>query len=194
LRIAWRLKALVRLCSGVSLIASDQWGSDLGIVGVGSVGVNICMGQNVKGFVYLAICPEFKSLIKIGFTTKRPEERVSELYTTSVPCPFELVAFYRCKSVEPRKLERDIHEALAKYRVSKRREFFRVDVDTARIIISKMLNSSGVRYRFRRHVKNVLKLVVAVTVMYWVYVAVLPGGIDYMRSLLAEVIQSRFTN
>jgi hypothetical protein len=73
-------------------------------------------------------------LLKIGYTTKPLEERVAELNNaTGVPTDFAVEAFFEVE--EPENLEKAIHRALAKHRIRKQREFFRLlKIDAIRII------------------------------------------------------------
>ena len=42
------------------------------------------------GFVYIATNESFANLQKIGFTSRNPSERMSELDSTGVPTPFKI--------------------------------------------------------------------------------------------------------
>jgi len=85
---------------------------------------------NTPGYVYVLINPSVEGLVKIGKTTKDPEERANELSTaTGVPTPFIVVykAFFQdCGSAETY-----IHTRLASYRISENKEFFRLQLDKA---------------------------------------------------------------
>ena len=85
-----------------------------------------------QGYVYVMINPSLPDLVKIGMTTKDPNERAKELSTaTGVPTPFMLV-FYKpfvdCYSTEQR-----IHQFLEDkgYRVNNNREFFNIPTKLA---------------------------------------------------------------
>lgn len=81
------------------------------------------------GFLYLMTNPAMPGLVKIGMTTRSPEERAQELASTGVPMPFHVAAAWPVDDV--RAAERDAHEALARYRVNDQREWFRVSVPEA---------------------------------------------------------------
>lgn len=81
------------------------------------------------GFLYLMTNPAMPGLVKIGMTTRSPEERAQELASTGVPMPFHVVAAWPVDDV--RAAERDAHEALARYRVNDAREWFRLSVPAA---------------------------------------------------------------
>lgn len=84
------------------------------------------------GFVYILSNPSMPGQVKIGKTTRDPGTRVAELSSaTGVPTEFNLEyyeAFDDCHTAE-----RLIHQQLteAGYRVSGRREFFRMSVEAA---------------------------------------------------------------
>jgi len=80
-----------------------------------------------KGFIYIAKNKAMPDLLKIGYTEKVPTARISELFTTGVPEPFELA--YYCLVDDVKNIERTIHNKLESFRHSKSREFFRVDLE-----------------------------------------------------------------
>ena len=86
--------------------------------------------MKTEGWVYLLINPSMNGLIKIGKTTRDPEDRVQELSgVTGVPTPFMLVYksfFQNCHEAEV-----FVHTVLEQknYRVADNREFFTAPVD-----------------------------------------------------------------
>lgn len=86
--------------------------------------------QNIPGFVYVLFNPSAEGLVKIGKTTKDPEERARELSAaTGVPTPFVVVykAFFQdCASAET-----FVHTLLINQRLSSNKEFFRTSVTEA---------------------------------------------------------------
>lgn len=77
----------------------------------------------IRGWVYVMSNRSFaKDLVKIGFTTKDPMLRASELDGTGLPYKFELE--YDVLVYEPRRIEQGVHKELKKFHESK--EFFRV--------------------------------------------------------------------
>ena len=87
----------------------------------------------IKGYIYILSNPLMEGLLKIGYTERTPEERVAELQGTGVPSDFVLECAYLSK--DPQGDEKAIHERLEKYRVNKKREFFRLDLDQACLVI-----------------------------------------------------------
>lgn len=85
-----------------------------------------------KGYVYVLINPSIKGMVKIGKTTRTPEERAKELsLATGVPTPF-VVAYESC-FINCSKAELFVHDYLGKhgYRVSNNREFFELPIKDA---------------------------------------------------------------
>lgn len=77
------------------------------------------------GFIYFLANPSMPGLTKIGMTHKHPRERMAELTkATACPTPFEILAFFDV--VNPREVERAIHQELEELRVNPHREFFDV--------------------------------------------------------------------
>lgn len=88
--------------------------------------------ENSNGFVYVMINASMPDMVKIGHTTKDPNERAKELSSaTGVPTPFIVVFFKPFLNSE--KTEKDIHQFLQYqgYRVNDNREFFYMPVNDA---------------------------------------------------------------
>lgn len=87
-----------------------------------------------KGYVYILSNPSMPGILKVGKTTRDPENRAQELYQTGVPTPFRVVFSVYCPDCHG--LEQAVHSDLAKFRVSAGREFFIVDPSTAERAVS----------------------------------------------------------
>lgn len=85
----------------------------------------------MKGWIYILSNVSFPEYYKVGTTTRDPEERIQELFTTGVPTPFVLE--YSCLVESSFDMEQFIHQQLDTYRVNGQREFFECGL---RIIIS----------------------------------------------------------
>lgn len=88
--------------------------------------------ENNKGYVYVMINPSYEGLVKIGKTTKEPEDRAKELSSaTGVATPF-IVAYKRMFN-DCHVAEKTIHKILTNkgVRVSNSREFFRLPISDA---------------------------------------------------------------
>lgn len=99
--------------------------------------------ENTKGYVYVMINPSCEGLVKIGKTTKDPEERAKDLSSaTGVATPFIVVykrLFNDCSIAETL-----IHRLLEERgcRVNKSREFFSIDISEAIDVILNIPDNS----------------------------------------------------
>ena len=92
--------------------------------------------------VYVLSNPAMPGLVKIGRTSQDDHlDRVSQLYTTGVPVPFEVE--YACRVPNPVDVESALHRAFAPQRINPRREFFEIEPDQA-IAILRLLNVEDV--------------------------------------------------
>lgn len=91
--------------------------------------------------VYILTNPAMPNLVKIGKTSlDEPDTRVSQLYTTGVPVPFEIE--YACEVDNADEVERALHVAFGPSRTNPRREFFEIDPGQA-IAILKLLDTNA---------------------------------------------------
>jgi hypothetical protein len=82
--------------------------------------------QNKYGFVYLLAHPDMPDVYKIGFTERSPHQRMEELKaSTGVPRPFIMLCYIEVKN--PAEIELQMHRYLHEYRISKDREFFKIE-------------------------------------------------------------------
>lgn len=83
-----------------------------------------------SGYIYLLMNESMPGLFKIGKTTRTTEQRVKELDSaTGVPTSFLVI--YEMFVEDCHVAEKYVHERLDKYRVSERREFFKLASSTA---------------------------------------------------------------
>jgi hypothetical protein len=73
-------------------------------------------------------------LVKIGRTTRSPQQRLTELWQTGVPTPFEVYHYVRTPSCV--QLEALCHQALADVRVDEAREFFQISPEDAKKVLT----------------------------------------------------------
>ena len=90
----------------------------------------------IPGYVYVLKNRAFKE-VKIGRTTKKPEERANDLSGTGSPHPFKVA--YSVYVSDCRTVEQKVHEHLADYRLCKDREFFKVSVEEAKAAIENII-------------------------------------------------------
>lgn len=95
--------------------------------------------ESLSGYVYVMINPSLEGMVKIGKTTREPEERAKELSSaTGVATPFIVV--YKRQFNNCHLAEKLIHTVLSDngFRVNDQREFFSIDVTTAINLLMKM--------------------------------------------------------
>jgi len=80
----------------------------------------------MQGYVYVLMSPAFPSLLKIGRTTKSPQDRANELSTTGSPEKFVVVHSVISKNCVL--LEQALHEYYKDKRYNQNREFFEIQV------------------------------------------------------------------
>lgn len=86
------------------------------------------------GIVYLLTNPCMPGLVKIGKTSKKElNDRMKELYKTGVPTHFECQ--YACKTKNYSEIEKALHTAFEPQRINPNREFFRIEVKQAKVIL-----------------------------------------------------------
>lgn len=98
------------------------------------------------GFVYIATNESFANLKKIGFTSRNPSERISELDSTGVPTPFRISYLVCLKN--PFRFEQVIHERLSQYRKRDNREFFEITLIDAINTIKDLISENNIEIKF----------------------------------------------
>jgi len=78
----------------------------------------------MRNIVYVLTNPTMPDLVKIG-KTNNLKSRLSSLYNTSTPVPFE--CYFACTVNDMEFVENQIHDGLDDFRVNPKREFFRVE-------------------------------------------------------------------
>jgi len=76
----------------------------------------------MQGYVYIISNKAMPDLLKVGFTTRSPDERAAELSGTALPYPS--VVEYSVLVDHAATIEREVHRRLASLRVSQNREWF----------------------------------------------------------------------
>jgi hypothetical protein len=89
------------------------------------------------------------NIVKIGMSDRDPSHfRYAELSTTGVPDPF-FVEYYAF-TIEPEKLEKDVHDHLSTFRRSQNREFFNISAKDA-ISAIKKIGESRIKFEEEFH-------------------------------------------
>lgn len=99
-------------------------------------------------YLYFASNPALPHLLKIGRTAKAPGARMSELYTTGVPQPFDVEC--EIAVVDSVSAEAAAHEALAYCRTNGNREFFRVTLEEALFKVVPLIGDCEIRVKDER--------------------------------------------
>ena len=96
------------------------------------------MDKDSGGIVYVLSNPSMPGLIKIGKTSRGSVlMRLSELYSTGVPVPFECEFAGRVE--DEHKVEKAFHMAFGPYRVNPKREFFQIEPEQAITLLQLMI-------------------------------------------------------
>jgi hypothetical protein len=98
------------------------------------------------GWIYILSTRELNDLLKIGVTTRTVEKRVHEINgATGVAIPFGVRRCWRV--LEPRRAEKQVHEALRSHRLRGDREFFKMDFILAAKIVQEAIREAGLEIR-----------------------------------------------
>ena len=89
-----------------------------------------------EGIVYVLSNPAMPGMVKIGKTGRQVEARLSDLYSTGVPLPFECE--YAAKVADMDKVEKAFHQAFGPNRVNPKREFFSIQPEQAIALLELM--------------------------------------------------------
>ncbi len=97
------------------------------------------MEQDSKsGIVYVLSNPAMPGLVKIGKTARGSVDvRLSELYSTGVPVPFECE--FAGRVADESKVEKAFHLAFGPYRLNPKREFFQIAPEQAIALLELMI-------------------------------------------------------
>ena len=90
-----------------------------------------------QGIIYILTNPAMPDIVKIGKTARGIETRLSELYSTGVPVPFECI--FAGKVLDIDKVEKAFHLAFAPYRINPKREFFQIEAEQAIAMLELMI-------------------------------------------------------
>ena len=86
-------------------------------------------GGEGDSWVYVLSNPSMPNLLKIGSTSKEPDERAKQISRgTGVPTPFKVEYAFRCFNAE--QLERELHKHFKYARTSNQKEFFQITLES----------------------------------------------------------------
>jgi hypothetical protein len=86
-------------------------------------------------WIYILSNPSIPNLLKIGYTNLTPELRAKQISSsTGVATPFKIEWALKC--FDGLLFEGEIHKALEDYRITNQREFFQIDLEEAKKIIT----------------------------------------------------------
>ena len=87
----------------------------------------------MPNIVYTLTNQAMPGLVKIGMTDRDDvRRRMSDLYTTRVPMPFECVAAREIDYQDAQRVESALHTVFGPNRVNASREFFQIDPEQVR--------------------------------------------------------------
>ncbi len=89
------------------------------------------------GIVYILTNPAMPGIVKVGKTARENvETRLNELYSSSVPVPFECE--YAARVEDETDVEKAFHIAFSPYRINPKREFFQIEAEQAVALLKVM--------------------------------------------------------
>ena len=109
----------------------------------------------MTGIVYVLKNEGMPELLKIGRTDlEDPKQRISQLYSTGVPFPFECVmAVEVTDNQQARQLEKALHSAFDPHRVNPKREFFQIKESHVLAILKVWPGGEDVTFRTQQEVE-----------------------------------------
>lgn len=100
----------------------------------------------VKGWVYVISNDAMPGLVKVGFSSKDPDLRASELNHTGSPHPY--IVDYEVLTEHPRDIEQRVHRKLSEYREG--REWFRCAPEFAVSAVQQIVGDGAIVESFKR--------------------------------------------
>ncbi len=100
----------------------------------------------MKGWVYVISNQAMPGVVKVGYSTKDPELRASELNNTGAPHPY--VVEYEALVEQPRDIEQRVHRRLSDHREG--REWFHCSPEFAVSVIQEVVGGGTITESFKR--------------------------------------------
>jgi hypothetical protein len=95
------------------------------------------IGKEGDEWVYILTNSVIPGIVKIGYTRLDPFDRALQVSRgTGVPIGYDVEWAYKCYKGE--RIEREVHKYFKKFRISPNREFFRVSIEEAKVIIKQI--------------------------------------------------------
>ena len=95
----------------------------------------------MDGYIYCLTNDAIPNLVKIGKTARDPATRAAEISaTTGVPTPFAVAWSIKTRDMD--RAEADLHKALHRHRLQKKREFFRCSPAKAKAAARKVVRNA----------------------------------------------------
>ena len=93
----------------------------------------------MPNIVYVLTNQAMPGIVKIGMTERDDvQRRMTELYSTGVPLPFECVIARQIEVTEAAKVESALHTAFGPHRINQSREFFKIDPEQVAVLLQVM--------------------------------------------------------
>ena len=93
----------------------------------------------MPNIVYVLTNPAMPGIVKISMTERDDvQRRMTELYTTGVPLPFECVIARQLEGVDAARLEDALHAAFNPNRINQSREFFQIEPEQVEALLQVM--------------------------------------------------------
>ena len=90
----------------------------------------------MPNIVYALTNPAMSGFVKIGMTNETSvQARMSNLYSTRVPFPFECAIAWEIEDRDAGEIEKALHAAFGPYRVNPSREFFEIDPEQVQALL-----------------------------------------------------------
>jgi hypothetical protein len=105
------------------------------------------------GIVYVLSNLAMPDLVKIGMTNRdNVDARLKELFTTSVPVPFECE--FACKVTDCVRVEKALHIAFNPYKIHAQREFFKINPEQVIAILKLLDRTSDITKEITEEINN----------------------------------------
>jgi hypothetical protein len=109
------------------------------------------------GIVYILINPAMNNILKIGRTKRTLDDRLKELYNSSVPFPFQV--YYAAEVYDEIKVESILHKLFHEDRVNNQREFFTTDPEKIKLAIQLANPKEIIPHKLKEKPKKPIRII-----------------------------------